>query len=91
MDFVKKITFAQSVQVAVFTIFCLEFIGFSAGYIHVPTIAEDNKFFYMIFGILNTILSVPTLIKAIQRDDDKNNAPTVINNTNAKESETPNE
>lgn len=64
-----KITFAQSAQVTVFSIFCLEFVAFSFGFIHVPTQPEDAKFFYMIFGILNTILSVQALSYAAQRDN----------------------
>ena len=64
-----KITFAQSTQVVVFSIFCAEFIAFSFGLIHVPTVTEDAKFFYMIFGILNTILSVQALSYAAQRDN----------------------
>jgi hypothetical protein len=64
-----KITFAQSTQVAVFVIFCVEFLAFSLGLIHVPAAPEDAKFFYMIFGILNTILSVQALAYAAQRDN----------------------
>lgn len=62
-------TFAQVTQVAVFVIFCLQFLAFSFGIIHVPTVAEDQKFFYMIFGILNTILSVQALSYKVQKDD----------------------
>jgi hypothetical protein len=62
-------SFAQVTQVVVFSIFCLEFIAFSFGLIHVPTNLEDQKFFYMIFGIMNTILSVQALTYKIQKDD----------------------
>lgn len=64
-------TFAQCTQVAVFCIICLEFVCFSFGWIHVPPNAEDAKFFYMCFGVLNTILSVSALVNKITKDDSK--------------------
>ena len=75
----SRISFAQCTQVAVFSLFCFEFLSFSFGWIHVPTNPEDSKFFYMIFGILNTILCVPALVTKINTDD--GTTGTVVINT----------
>ena len=64
-----KLTFAKAAQAAVFIIFCSEFVAFSFGWIHVPTLPEDAKFFYMVFATLNTILSIQALAYSVQRDD----------------------
>jgi len=65
----KKPTFPQIAQGVVFAIMCCEFLAFSFGWIHVPKDTEDVKFFYMLFAIMNTILSVSALSFAIQKDN----------------------
>ena len=48
----------QKAQTAIFVLLMLEFVGFSCGWIEVPKDPEDAKFFYMLFGVFNSILSV---------------------------------
>lgn len=48
----------QKAQVAIFILLMLEFIGFSCGWLNVPANHEDAKFFYMLFGVFNSILSI---------------------------------
>jgi len=64
-----KLTYAQIAQAIVFCVVVISFVGFGMGFVHVPSAAEDAKFFYMLFGIINTILAVPVLVNAIQKDD----------------------
>ena len=84
-----KLTYPQIAQGAVFTIFCTEFLAFSLGLIHVPVLPEDQKFFYMVFGILNTILSVQALAYAVQKDNGYVASTTVANTTTVSSTETP--
>lgn len=51
-------TLTQKGQVAIFVMLLLEFIGFSLGWLSVPKDPEDAKFFYMLFGVFNSILSI---------------------------------
>jgi len=64
-----KLTYAQIAQAIVFCVVVISFVGFGMGFVHVPSAAEDAKFFYMLFGIINTILAVPVLVNAVQKDD----------------------
>lgn len=48
----------QKAQTAIFVLLMAEFIGFSCGWLEVPIDTEDAKFFYMLFGVFNSILSV---------------------------------
>jgi len=52
-----KFSQTQCAQATIFTVFIIEFILFAFGVIHVPKDAEDAKFFYMLFGIFNSILT----------------------------------
>jgi hypothetical protein len=64
-----KLTYAQIAQAVTFVVVIIEFLAFSFGLVHVPVNVEDAKFFYLLFGAINTILCVPTLVQAIQKDD----------------------
>lgn len=51
-------TATQKAQTAIFIMLMIEFVAFSCGWIGVPRNPEDAKFFYMLFGVFNSILSV---------------------------------
>ena len=65
----KKVSMPKAVQAVIFTLFVVALVAMAAGAQVVPKDPETKQLFYVLLGIMTTLLSVQTLTAAIQRED----------------------